>query len=493
MADSGERPLELHSTPMIQLLRNAFALILCLWLPSVMAATPRKAAAPLPGELDQVLHRHGIPPDHVSIVIRDALTGEVVLELNPGVARSPASTLKILTTFAALDTLGPNYHWHTRAYRTGPIVQGHLQGDLIIQGGGDPFMSAERWWSFARALHNEGVLHIDGDVVIDRSMYAIQDIRPDAFDGQGTRLYNVQPDPLLVNFQALEFHLLPELTDIRVVTDPQPTTLTVDNGLQVTGGPCRLLTSPVSVLDDTEHPEHLTLRGSLGSHCDTTTLRRTALDAPTYAYGTLVEHLQRWGGDVSGHLKLGTTPSTAILIHDFDSLSLGELLPLVNKYSSNVMARMLLLTQGSARHGTPVTEASSEQSLRDWLMTHNIHSPELVIDNGSGLSRIARISADSLAAVLQVARHSRYYPEFAASLPLAGQDGTLKNRFTDLTDQARIRLKTGHLDEVAAVAGWVTDASNRSLTLVVLINHPNAQHGNGDAVIDTIVRWAINH
>ncbi len=443
--------------------------------------------------IDQALHRQGIPAQDVSIVVRDALTGETILELNSEVARSPASTLKVLTTFAALDALGPNYHWHTRAYRTGPIVQGHLQGDLIIQGGGDPFMSAERWWSFARALHNEGLLHIDGDLVIDRSLYALQDAHPDDFDGQGSRSYNVLPDALLVNFQTLEFHLLPEASDIRLITDPQPTTLTVENELKVTTGACKHSTRPVSIVEDGTSPQHLMLRGTLASHCEATTLRRAALDAPNYAYGTFVEHLQRLGGDVTGHLKLGPTPKTAILLQEFDSLSLGEVLPLINKYSSNVMARMLLLTQGIERHGAPATEASSEAVLHEWLQTHGLNSPELVIDNGSGLSRLARISADTLARILQVAHQSRYYPEFAASLPLAGQDGTLKHRFTDLTDQARIRLKTGHLNDVAAVAGWVTTTSERPLTVVVLVNHSNAQHSSGDDVIDTVVRWALTH
>jgi serine-type D-Ala-D-Ala carboxypeptidase/endopeptidase (penicillin-binding protein 4) len=478
---------------MIQLQSHSIALILCFWAQTVLATELPDPSPPLPADITQALRRYNIPAQSVSIVIRDAVTAETVLELNPQVSRRPASTLKVLTTFAALDTLGPNYHWHTRAYRTGPIAQGHLQGDLIIQGGGDPFMSAERWWSFARALHNEGILYVDGDVVIDRSVYAIQKARPDAFDGQGSRSYNVLPDALLVNFQALELHLLPEASDVRVVPDPEPTTLTLDNGLQVTPGPCRASMHPISIKEDTERSQHLILRGAIGSHCDATTLKRTALDAPDYAYGTLMEHLQRWGGGITGHLKLGTTPNTAVLIQDFDSLSLGEVLPIVNKYSSNVMARMLLLTQGLVRNGSPATEASSEQALREWLLAHNLSSPELVIDNGSGLSRLARISADSLARVLQVAHQSRYYPEFAASLPLAGQEGTLKHRFTDLTDQARIRLKTGHLDDVASVAGWVTNAANRPLTVVVLVNHPNAHQSDGDAVIDTVVRWALTH
>ncbi|MBS0396380.1 MAG: D-alanyl-D-alanine carboxypeptidase, partial [Proteobacteria bacterium] len=167
---------------MIPLRRRPLAAVLALLLACLAYAAP---AATLPPRLEQVLHSQGVPPAAVSIVIRDASTGQSVLELNAREPRSPASTLKVLTTFAALDQLGPGYHWTTRAWASGRIQDGHLEGDLVLEGGGDPYLTAERWWRFVRELRDTGLRRIDGDVVIDRSRYALQEADPDEFDGRG--------------------------------------------------------------------------------------------------------------------------------------------------------------------------------------------------------------------------------------------------------------------------------------------------------------------
>jgi serine-type D-Ala-D-Ala carboxypeptidase/endopeptidase (penicillin-binding protein 4) len=213
--------------------------------------------------------------------------------------------------------------------------------------------------------------------------------------------------------------------------------------------------------------------------------------APDYAYGTFVKFWRELGGEFAGKMRLEPAPREARLLEEFESLTLGEIIRLTNKYSSNSMARMLLLSLAVDRYGTPATVANGERALTEWLGRNGIEAPELVLDNGSGLSRLSRISADTMAKVLSFGYQSRYYPELAASLPLGGQDGTLKHRFAEVAAEARIRLKTGHLNGVSAVAGWVVNRSQRPLTVVVMVNHPGAEYGGGQAVIDTVVRWAL--
>ncbi len=473
---------------MIQPSRRALAAILAPLAAGLAAAA---AAAPLPPRLEQVLHSQALPASAVSIVVRDAVTGESYLELNAREPRSPASTLKVLTTFAVLDQLGPSYHWTTRAYTTAPVVDGKLAGDLVIQGGGDPYLTAERWWRFARELRNTGLRRIEGDIVIDRSLYALQEPDADHFDGRGERVYNVLPDALLVNFQAAEFHFVPEANRVRVIVDPEPANLRLATAIRLAGGPCGDGPKSLTFTTYEDEPDRLALSGRLASHCPPPVARRAIMRAPDFAFGTFVSAWREQGGEFSGRMRLEQKPADARPLAEFESLSLGEIVRLLNKYSNNTMARMLLLTLAAERYGPPATVANGERALADWLARQGLEFPELVIDNGSGLSRRTRIAADSMARVLAAAYRSRYFPELAASLPLGGQDGTLKRRFADLAAEGRIRLKTGHLNGVSAVAGWVTSRSGRPLAVVAVVNHPGAEYV-GQPVIDTIVRWAVD-
>ena len=160
------------------------------------------------------------------------------------------------------------------------------------------------------------------------------------------------------------------------------------------------------------------------------------------------------------------------------------------KYSSNPMTRTLILTLGAERYGTPATVQNGEQVVYDFLVGRGLIFPELVIDNGSGLSRISRIAAGSMAQLLQDAWRSPYSAEFQAGLPLGGRDGTLRNRFKEI-DEGRVRMKTGTLNGVSALAGYVRSSTGRTLVVVSIVNTPGAQAGPGVAISDAVVRWAL--
>lgn len=471
--------------------RRTFRTLAAAATTAAVLTNPVAAAAPLPPRLQQVLHSQGIPAAAVSIVVRDAVTGEEYLELNGSVPRSPASTIKVLTTYAALDELGPAYTWKTRAWATGPVVGGRLQGDLVLEGGGDPFISVERWRQFAQELRNTGLDRIDGDVVVDRSLYAVQAADPDGFDGKGYRTYNVLPDPLLVNLQSVEFNFVPSGNRIRLRLEPEPANLKITNTIRATSAGCRAGLRSVTFTTFADDPSRIALGGRMSARCPRLSVRRVVLDAPTYAWGTFVTNWKQAGGELHGGLRIETKPPQATLLLEFESLPVAEVVRLVNKHSSNSMARMLVLTLGLEKRGAPATVQKGEEAMHDWLVRRRLDFPELVIDNGSGLSRLTRVSADSMARMLASAYQSRWYPELASSLPLGGLDGTLRRRFADLADEGRIRMKTGTLDGVTAIAGWVTSRSNRPLSVVVMVNHPGVQFGSGEAVIDTVVRWAL--
>ncbi|MFO0453676.1 MAG: D-alanyl-D-alanine carboxypeptidase/D-alanyl-D-alanine-endopeptidase, partial [Pseudomonadota bacterium] len=254
------------------------------------------ATAALPPRVQQVLASQSIPASAVSIVVRDAVSGEQHLAWNQNLPRTPASTIKVLTTYAALDVLGPAYTWKTRAYAAGPVVDGRLQGDLVIEGGGDPFITAERWWRFARELRQRGIESIEGDIVIDRSLFApVPGDRYD-FDGKGYRTYNVLPDPLLVNLQSAEFTLIPRGDSVQVKIDPPPANLRVQNTVRVTDAACRAGLRGVTFTSFDDDPLRIAIGGRLSSRCPPLSVRRALMRPADFAYGTFGSDWRENGG-----------------------------------------------------------------------------------------------------------------------------------------------------------------------------------------------------
>jgi len=447
--------------------------------------------AQLPPAVTRAMTQSGIPANHVSIYVRDASTNETVVDLHAETPRSPASTIKVMTTFAALDMLGPAFTWKTHAYLDGKLANGVLNGDLYLVGGGDPFMTSERWWAFVQELRELGLAKVTGDVVIDNSYFApVAESRAD-FDAQPFRSYNVIPDALMVNFQTSRFTLTAntQRTRPQVVVNPLPANLEIDNRLRT--GPGRCQSSNRSVTFDTppDNPNKLIISGVLAAACGSYSITRAIMTAPDYAYGTFRTMFTQSGGAIDGGMRIGTRPSSATHFHTFDSITLAEIIRLVNKYSNNVMARHLLLTLGAEKFGTPTSTDRGRNAVRAWLASRDIQIPGFVLENGSGLSREERITARGLAEVLDAAWHSPFMPEFAASLPLSATDGTLRNRFQAAGMQGRLRLKTGRIDNVNALAGLVHAASGKTFVVVIIINHRDAHLGVGETVQAELIRW----
>jgi D-alanyl-D-alanine carboxypeptidase/D-alanyl-D-alanine-endopeptidase (penicillin-binding protein 4) len=467
--------------------RGALALIPLLLLSCAVMA---RDGSYLPHEVERAIAQRRIPAGGVSIYVRDVDGAEPLVSYNATVPRNPASTMKVLTTYAALELLGPAYTWSTRAYATGPVRNGVLEGDLVLVGGGDPYMVTERWWAFVNGIRQAGISRIHGNVVIDDSLFAPQGDDRSTFDSRPYRSYNVIPDALLVGFQTVTISAIPDASTGRISASlqPWPANLTLDNSLKYQPGRCR---SGGVVVAMPEGPtgNRISLAGRRAEACGPLTLTRAVMRAPEFAFGTFATFWKQSGGELSGGMRLGTVPPEARLLYEAESLSLAEIIRLVNKHSNNVMARMLLLTIAAEKSGRPATAAGGRQAVLDWLAAKGISIPELVIENGAGLSRNERISASGLADLLLAAHRSQYMPEFVASLPLSATDGTLKRRFRKPEMQGRLRMKTGTLEEVSAVAGYVAAASGRTYVAVMIVNAPKADEGAGDALQTALVEW----
>lgn len=472
-------------------MNKSVSAIAALTLLASSAGTLAREAA-LPPSISRAMAQFGIPASSLSIYVRDANSDDVVIALNADTPRSPASTIKVLTTFAALDMLGPAYTWKTRAYAEGRLGNGVLTGDLILVGGGDPYMTSERWWSFVQGVRELGLAKITGDVVIDNSYFAPASVSRADFDDQPYRTYNVLPDALMVNFQTSRFIVTPNAQRTRplIVVSPLPSNLEVKNQLRVGPGKCQ---GPERTMrfDTPVDSNVIVLSGVVAAACGQYAVSRAIMNAPDYAYGTFRTFWSQSGGAIDGGSRLEPLPPDAKLIYEFDSLPLAEIIRLVNKYSNNVMARHLLLTLGAEKSGVPATMDSGREAIASWLSDRDIKIPGFVLDNGSGLSRAERVTVRGLGDVLDVAWHSPFMPELAASLPLSATDGTLRSRFRAAGMQGRLRLKTGTLDHVSGLAGFVNSASGKTYIVVILVNHRDAHTGTGEAVQAELIRWVF--
>jgi len=449
-------------------------------------------AAELPSDIDKALRLHKIEPDDLSLYLREVTEANPRLAVKTEVARTPASTIKLLTTIAALDRLGPDYRWHTRAYLGGPLVDGRLEGDLIIQGGGDPSLRPQDLWRFLWEMRARGLVTVSGDLVIDNSAFEPPETTRDAFDGKALDPYNALPVAFAVNFQATQIEVLPEPStrSLRAYLVPPLANVTLVNQARLVQAPCRSKHHRLNLaVHQTGPATNLTLTGSFASECGQDSISRLLLDPVSHAGDAVQALWEGLGGTISGGVREGTVPNGATLFHTLDSDELALVVRDINKWSNNLMTRTLFLTLGMERFGRPATLAKGRTAVRDWLTEQGLDFPELVIDNGSGLSRETRISAGSLGRLLGWAYSNPEMSELTASLPIIGVDGTLHGRFKRDALRGQAHLKTGTLRGATGLAGFVDDAAGRRWILVSFINNPGLQGWRGKAVEDAILRW----
>jgi D-alanyl-D-alanine carboxypeptidase/D-alanyl-D-alanine-endopeptidase (penicillin-binding protein 4) len=403
---------------------------------------------------------------------------------------NPASTMKLVTTYAALELLGPAFTWSTEVYAAGPIRNEMLEGDLVIKGTGDPKLTLENFWLLLRNLRARGLREIRGDVVLDRTHFATGDFDPARFDGDPLRPYNTGPDALLVNFKSITVQFVPEPESqtVRLIGEPILAPLQVVNAVSLSEGACGDWVSKLKFeAQGSGETTRLTVSGTYARDCGERTRSFSVLDHRAYVGALFAQLWKELGGTFTGKVRDGPVPTGARLLASTVSPQLSEVVRDINKFSNNVMARQLFLTLAAVSDGAPGTMDKARSAIRRWLEQKKMPIPELAMENGSGLSRIERISARSMGEILLAAFRSAVMPEFMASLPVFAVDGTMRKRLGQPQVAGQAHIKGGTLSGVRAIAGYVLDAQGRRVVMVFIVNHANAP--NAMAAQDALLRW----
>ena len=371
--------------------------------------TTNAQAISLPLVISESLKHNDIPLDAVSISVTEIETNKSgkyfakdILGWRATEPMNPASTMKVLTTLAGLDILGPQYRWRTKIFTDGVIHQGTLKGNLYLQGSGDPKLIPEEFAKLMKDLQALGIQKIDGDLFFDRSAYAPSVMEHNTIDGESLRAYNVPPDPLLYAFRTLSFQLGKSRTAdfIDINYSPALSQLKVANQMQLVDRPCDNWKSNIRFKLNPELPsttdQALTAQfsGSFPSACKGVNYNVVALDANTFLTQGFAAAWELAGGSWT-HAPIGkdgNVPLSARLLLQYEGINLANDVQDINKYSNNVMARQLLLTLALEKMGKPATTENGELVIQSWLKQNGLNFNNLVIENGSGLSRNEAIS-----------------------------------------------------------------------------------------------------
>ena len=502
---------------MQQSIRHLFTLaFITPWIGFCLFASTARAEGlqlTIPQAVATSLERNQIPKDAVSISVMEIESARPgkhlaknILNWRSTEAMNPASTMKLLTTLAGLDILGPQYRWRTNIYTDGAIRQGTLKGNLYLQGTGDPKLIPEELAKLMKSLQALGIQKIDGNLFFDRSAYAPNVMEHNTIDGEALRAYNVPPDPLLYAFRTLSFQLGKSRTAdfIDITYTPALSQLKIDNQMQLVDRPCDNWKSNIRFNLDpegttkTDQPLVAQFSGALPSACKGVNYNVVALDANTFLTQGFATAWEQSGGTWTRTPvgKNGNVPLAARLLLQFEGINLSDDVLDINKYSNNVMARQLLLTLALEKMGKPATTANGELVIQSWLKQNGLDFPGLVIENGSGLSRNEAITAEQMNQLLLTARNLSTGDVFYNSLPIAGTDGTMRNRlmtqlrkFLHLKKKPEARIKTGSLADVRSISGYVMSKSGKLYAVTSFINHPNAWRGL--EAHDQLLSWLL--
>ncbi|MDC1127657.1 D-alanyl-D-alanine carboxypeptidase/D-alanyl-D-alanine-endopeptidase [Gammaproteobacteria bacterium] len=450
------------------------------------------ASGSFPIKIEQALTHYQIDQNDVSLIVQAIDENEARLSLNPDALRNPASLAKLITSWVALKRLGPSYKWKTEFYTAGEIKDGVLHGDLVIKGYGDPYLTNQDLWSILGKLNRNGLKKITGQLLLDDTYFITDEIDPYAFDGDGTHIYNNLPNALTLNFNALDLTFSAKNNNTKITASywPPIENIKLNNSVQLINGSCIGKMPNIKIDSITiENETHIKARGEMPLSCKDYSVSRNLMSRDRYFFNSFKMIWNQWGAQIDGNVGRTVLTKEHTLLYSHDSPALADVITAMNKWSNNQMARSLIYTLGVSPDGAHATRARGIKVITEELENYNIPKTALTIINGSGLSRNVRASGNAITQILRAAWNDKNASEFVSSLSILGYDGTAAKRSLSGTSKTTMRVKTGSLDDVSAIAGYIHQG-NKVFTVVCIVNSFIMNDGIGKKFEDEVLNWA---
>ena len=455
--------------------------------------TTKIFAVSIPNDLAQEIAHIPLNKHNYSIHIQATNSSQPVASWRTHVKRSPASVIKLFTTYSALLDLGFDYRWETKFFYTGRIRNGVLKGDLYVKASGDPTLATKHIYDIASQVRAAGITKIQGNIIIDRTLFQVTSKNNSGFDKNVYSPYNAMPDAIMFNKRKSTFCITPQGKRAKIVKDVPDKSYKIVNKLKMVNGSCRRGRSwpRVSIKTNSSSRSTIFLTGKLSKRCGKRTICKVVSMPHRAFYYALRNGLKNIGVHMTGILKLKRVPSKAKYLFSHHSESLENVISTIAKKSDNLMARQLMLTLGSKHYAAPSTTYKSRKAIEGILNRYNIlEKGKTFIANGSGLSRSAKLTAKSLANLLHHGAEN-YGQRWMDTLAIAGIDGTIKRRFSNSSVYGRAWMKTGTIKGVKNIAGYVEGASGQRYVVVVLVNDKYSRK-YGAKLANSIIEWVAS-
>lgn len=418
-----------------------------------------------------------IPPQEIAVYVQDMQTGRVLESHRADASMQPASVMKLVTTFAALRALGPDFSWQTEFKSEAPVRGGVLEGAVYWVGSGDPVFDQKDIQSLQQQMRERGIRAIRGPLVFDDGVWSSNGSADD-FERDAGETFATPPSPHMLAYKVVWAKAVRNpLGDIAFETNPPLPGIAQQINVQSSAGLATNCTSLKNYVSAAYRSGVLYFNGKLPESCIGSEMFINMLDMDEFAGQSFTNQWRAGGGEMADGYRSGKTPVAAQTLAVHRSPPLSYVLRDMNKNSNNVIARSVFLTLGAQR-GKGETVQSARAEVRRELVAAGLDDEALDLENGSGLSRRERATARMLGEMLAAAWKSPFRQALVDSLPIGGVDGTLKSRFNDPSQTGRFYLKTGTLDNVRALAGYwlpADPAEGNPLSVVAVVNSKQAK------------------
>ena len=447
---------------------------------------------------DALIKKHQIPENKLSIILEDSESGERLISINPSTTRSPGSVTKIFTAFSAFDVLGKDFKWKTEAYIEQRAKKQKKIDRLLIKGGGDPTFSLDDLEGLVKKIRSKGIDEISEGIYFDLSFFKQRKKSTGSFDQSPLRPYNSMHSALIVNSNRLDlkFSFTPEQKKLDVSPLFLPSDVIIQNNLSIGAGNCSDFRSQVSFREQYRKKLlTIVIEGVYPSKCLEKDHDLAITKTEHYFFGAFKKLWLESGGKINGYFKKHNKNSKDILIAEIVSDDLSGAIRLMLKESDNLSARNIFLSlgyQSNRKEYRLMRRLSYESMKKNKIHWHYSN----FIENGSGLSRKTKIKPESVISLIQKIDEDDKYSEIESMLPVSGIDGTLKNIYRSETLRGQMRLKTGTLNGVRCLAGFITSKSGKEYRFVFMHNNFDEYDYNlrlfSTELLEMIIREEVN-
>ena len=438
----------------------------------IICLIPLSVFSEVPPEYKKIISSFKVSNDSFTLVIKNLTNkSEQLITHNEKNFFNPASLAKIVSTFIALEELGPQFSWQSDFYHNGTINGDTLNGDLIFKGRGDATFSINNLENSIRKIQRKGLKKINGNLILDMSYFGL-DSKEKTFDNDPMRAYNALPTPVVIQSNTMNFIFTTKDSNLDIESNPDIEYVTIKNNIKITNNRCIDWKSKLNYRTKKENSKiKVIFSGKYSRKCGTKGINLSVLDDKKYFYNIFKDRWNANGGDFSGDLDVTFIKGTDWkVLHSHISKPLSEVIRDTNKYSLNLLARNTMLTVLAEDSDLLVLESSVNKYVQKWLKKNNLPYKGLFFENGAGLSRNSVLTSEQLLLLMEKIYYDPLMPEMLSSFPISGVDGTLKRRMNYSSFKKSAHFKTGSMKNVNAIAGFLLDKNKEMKIFIFIMN-----------------------